>query len=314
MKGQIFITTFIFLVLFSACSGQINTEARKTGSARRSEVKDPSIRNEVAKIAAEAKGKVGVYVLNLKTAEYFSFNGDGHFPMQSVYKLPISLAVIKKFEDQHLDLEEKITVTKDDMVGPNQHSPLRDKFPYGTQISVRELIKYALQESDGSAGDVVMHVAGGPERIQTYLGTIGITNMKILSTEKQIGAAWETQYKNRSTPKAAVDLLRALQEGRALSNEGDRQMVLRMMTESSPGANRIRGLLGDTPVAHKTGTSGTKDGITAATNDIGIVTLPNGRRLAIAVFVRDSPADEKTREATIAKVTKVIFDHLKTGK
>lgn len=160
--------------------------------------------------------------------------------MQSVYKLPISLAVIKKYEYQHLDLEEPIAVTKDDIVGPNQHSPLQDNFPKGTQISVRDLIKYAIEESDGTASDVLMRVAGGPARIQGYLGTIGITDMKILSTEKQIGADRETQYKNWSTPKAAVDQLRALQKGRALSYEGDRKMILQMMTESSPGPKKKR--------------------------------------------------------------------------
>ena len=48
--------------------------------------------------------------------------------------------------------------------------------------------------------------------------------------------------------------------------------------------------------------------ITSATNDIGIVYLPNGKHLAIAVFVSDSPADEKTREAVIARIAKAAWD------
>jgi beta-lactamase class A len=67
-------------------------------------------------------------------------------------------------------------------------------------------------------------------------------------------------------------------------------------------------LLGDTPVAHKTGTSGSKNGISAATNDIGIVSMPNGKHFAIAVFITDSSADEHTREASIAKISKVFYD------
>jgi beta-lactamase class A len=67
-----------------------------------------------------------------------------------------------------------------------------------------------------------------------------------------------------------------------------------------------------TVVAHKTGTSGTQKGITAATNDIGIITLPNGRHLAIAVFVSDSPADESTREGVIAKVALAVWEKFAT--
>lgn len=72
----------------------------------------------------------------------------------------------------------------------------------------------------------------------------------------------------------------------------------------------MKGLLPkDATVAHKTGTSGTRDGLTAATNDIGIVTLPDGRHLAIAVFVSDSTADETTREETIAKIARAVWDN-----
>ena len=84
------------------------------------------------------------------------------------------------------------------------------------------------------------------------------------------------------------------------------------MYESGPGQKRIKGELPSTGeralVAHKTGTGGVRDGINGATNDIGLVYMPNGRRFAIAVFVSDSPAGEKTREAVIAKISKAVWD------
>ena len=79
------------------------------------------------------------------------------------------------------------------------------------------------------------------------------------------------------------------------------------MTESIPGAKRLKGeLLAGTVVAHKTG--GTQNGITSATNDIGIITLPNGTHLAVAAFVSDSSADEATRESVIARIAKAAWD------
>jgi beta-lactamase class A len=81
------------------------------------------------------------------------------------------------------------------------------------------------------------------------------------------------------------------------------------MTESKPGPNRLKRLLPEgTVVAHKTGTSGTSDGLTPATNDIGIITLPNGNHVVIAVFVGDSSGDIETREGTIAKIAKSVWD------
>jgi beta-lactamase class A len=53
-------------------------------------------------------------------------------------------------------------------------------------------------------------------------------------------------------------------------------------------------------IAHKTGTGGTEGGITGATNDIGIITLRDGRHILIAVYVSDSPANTGVREKVIA--------------
>jgi beta-lactamase class A len=81
------------------------------------------------------------------------------------------------------------------------------------------------------------------------------------------------------------------------------------MTETPTGLKRLKGLLPEgTVVVHKTGTSSTVNGVTAATNDVGLVTLPNGHHLAIAVFVSDAKADMATREAAIAKISRAVWD------
>ena len=82
-------------------------------------------------------------------------------------------------------------------------------------------------------------------------------------------------------------------------------LLLRVKT----GQQRIKGELpSGTPVAHKTGMSDTRDGKTDATNDVGLITLPNGHRIAVAVFVHASPADIATRERTIARLARAAYD------
>jgi beta-lactamase class A len=139
--------------------------------------------------------------------------------------------------------------------------------------------------------------------------------MEIANSEKEIGSDWQIQYKNSTTPAAAVEVLRFLfvrgipSDKNAKAEDDSAELLLRFMADSTPGVHRLKGLLPKaTVVAHKTGTSGTQNSITAATNDIGIIYLPNGKHLAIAVFVSDSHADEKTREAVIAKIAKAGWD------
>lgn len=278
----------------------------------------PELEAAFAKIAEAAKGKVGAAAVVLETGEAALLNADQRYPMQSVYKLPISMAVMDQVRLGKLDLDEKIGVTKEDMVRAGQRSPLRDGNPNGGEFTIRELIRLALVESDGTASDVLMRVAGGADEIQSYLSQIGVQDLKVVNTEKEIGQDWQTQYENWATPLAAVELLRWLDASANgwkppnLDQElTESQLVLQMMMESTPGAKRLKGRLPLSGpfrvVAHKTGTSGTQNGITAATNDIGFIYTAD-RRIAIAVFVSDSAADEKTREAVIAAIAKAAWD------
>lgn len=297
-----------------ACSGRISSQPNAPTTRSDSQVaqtndpEDHVLQSQLDPIASIAKGKVGVAAVVLETGETVSLNPNGHFPMQSVYKLPIGMALMKQVDAGKIKLDQKVRVTKDDFVGPASHSPIRDKYPNGTELTVDELLAWMLLESDGTASDVLMKLAGGPEAIQAYLTELKITDLIVLDTEKAFAQDHSLQYRNWTTPEAAVALLRALHERRGLS-ESSQGLLLKLMAESNTGPKRLKGLLpAGAVVAHKTGTSGTENGITAATNDIGIITLPNGRHLAIAVFVSDSPADEATREGVIAKIARAVWD------
>ena len=144
--------------------------------------------------------------------------------------------------------------------------------------------------------------------------------MEMKRTHKEFGKDWDLQYENWATPEAAVDLLELISpfspnDGRDHKLDATFELIYQRMLESVPGANRLKGLLPPgTPVAHKTGTGGARNGVTSATNDVGIITLPSGKHMAIAVFVGDSSADEKTRELVIAKVAKAVWDTWSTVK
>jgi beta-lactamase class A len=321
MKRILSLTFALFLIsMTSACSSlgttQTNNPTSKSPESLLSKTHDAQnqeLQKQIEQIASAAKGRVGMAALVLETGESVSFNPHDHFPMQSVYKLPIGMAVMKQVDAGKLKLDQKVRVTKSDFVRAGQYSPIRDKNPNGVELSVSELLRFAISESDGTASDVLMRLAGGRAAVQMYLTNLPITDMIVLNTEKELGQDWQAQYRNSSSPEAAVALLRALHERRGLS-ESSQTLLLKSMTESTPGAKRLKGLLpAGTVVAHKTGTSGTEKGITAATNDIGIVTLPNGRHMAIAVFVADSPADEATREGVIAKVARAVWEKFAAG-
>ena len=309
-----------FLLILAACScdpsprqdgfaAGASTTANPTPSAQTTPTpnQDTALRNEIERIAAVAKGRVGVAAELLETGQAVSINPHDRFPMQSVYKLPIGMAVLDQVDKGKLRLEQQVRVEKTEFVRAGQHSPIRDKNPNGVELTLREVLRFAVSESDGTASDVLLRLVG-VDAVSKYLNELGVNELVVANTEKEIGADWETQYRNWASPDGALQLLKRLHDRRGISAQSQ-ELLLKFMTETPTGPRRLKGLLPQTAVvAHKTGTSGSAKGITAATNDIGIITLPNGQHLAIAVFVSDSPADVATRERVIARIAKAVYD------
>ena len=266
-------------------------------------------------IARETGGPVGAAAVVIEGGEIVSFNGARQFPMQSVYKLPIGMAVLRAVDEGRLSLAQKVSVRPEDLVPERLHSPLRDANPRGVEITLRELLRLMISESDGTASDVLLGLAGGPEKVTEYLRGLGVEGVVVATTERAMAQGDEqVQYRNWATPESMLVLLRALQEGRGISKTG-RGLLLDFMLKSTPGPRRIKGRLpAGTAVAHKTGTSGTVEGLTRATNDVGLVTLPDGRHMALAVFVSDTKADADVREGVIAKMARAAWDCWTPGR
>lgn len=280
---------------------------------------DTLLESQFAEIAAQAEGRVGVSAVLLETDDTAELNGDAQFPMQSVYKLPIAMTVL--YADAHggVPLSKKVAVTPSDFVRAGVRSPIRNEFPQGGEFTIRELLAQAISESDGTASDVLLQLAGGPSGVMNYLTQLGIRDMTVADSEKTIFRDWDTQYRNSASPRATVELLRALQFGAGIAPE-TRGELLYLMKSSGPGHRRLKKLLPkDVEVAHKSGTGGTKavqmpspgpspQIIASSTNDAGIIYLPNGKHILIAVYVSDSTAPGFIREKTIAEISKAVWD------
>lgn len=276
------------------------------------------LRDSLKLIAEDAKGTVGVA---LDLADSLSpgeagttFNGlneQKHFPMQSVYKFPLAMYVLHKVDLSEFSLDQKIHIGKKDWI-PHLYSPLYDQYQgRDVDLPLREILFNTVSKSDNSGCDVLFRLVGGPKKVQEFIAGLGIRDISVETTEEEQARSWEVQYRNWCTPEAMTQLLKLLYRGKGLS-EASRELLLQMMETTTTGQMRIVHLLPfGTVVAHKTGTGTTnKSGITSATNDVGIITLPNARKehLLIAVFVSDAAADEAARERVIARIARLAYN------
>ena len=121
---------------------------------------------------------------------------------------------------------------------------------------------------------------------------------------------FENQYLNRTTAEAAVRMLERLDTGGLLPAER-RKLVEEAMIASRTGSRRIRSVLpGDVVAGDKTGSSlRSAEGMTAADNDLAFVRLPDGTTYYMAVLVANSFEDDRTNEATIAGISRIVYDY-----
>lgn len=266
-----------------------------------------ALKVDAASAAHGVQGKLGVSARVLEAQQSFSFHGKHGFPMQSVYKLPIAIATLHRVEQGGLKLDQMVKIVPEDLIPPAGHSPLRDHSPKGGDFTLEDLLRRAIVDSDGSASDVLLRLLGGTKEVRRYMKETEIKQVHVKHTEAQIIDDTQAQYADSAEPDAMVALLARVQQGKLL-NAAHTSLLLGWMRQTETGRERIRAKLPvGTEVADKTGSSGTHDGLTPATNDVGIVTLPSGQHLALAIFLSDAKANSTARNAVIADIANEVF-------
>jgi beta-lactamase class A len=268
-----------------------------------------SLQEQLTAIAAEARGTVAVACSLPGSRLNCDLNPHSHPPMQSVFKLPLAMTALHLVERGSLRLTEPVRFRASDRILPRTYSPLQERHSEAeVDLPLRDFLQMAVSLSDNAAADVVLRTVGGPAVVDRYVRALGVRGFHLEDNEARLHRDLAAQYRNWWEPAGAVELLRRLSERSPLTTEHT-ALLLGWMEETPRGTPRIKGRLpAGTRVMHKAGTSGTDDGVAHATNDIGLITLPDGRRLAIAVFVTDSKADEATREGVIARIARAAYD------
>jgi beta-lactamase class A len=264
------------------------------------------LQHQIRDIAANVPGKVSVACSLPGSKLNCDLNPRAHAPMQSVFKLPLAMTILHEIESGEFRLDQQIRFRPEDLSPTKTHSPLQDKYPQANvDLPLRMLLELTVVQSDNVAADILLRIAGGPKAIDRYIASQGIRGFHLQDDERALHRETKLQYRNWFQPRGAVQLLRSISDRSHLTAEHT-ELLLHWM--ESPTARLHADLPEGIRVFHKSGTSDVEHGLAAATNDIGLISLPNGGFLAIAVFVTDSTADQATREKVIARIARAAFD------
>jgi beta-lactamase class A len=293
------------------------------------------IKAEIAELAQPIGGSVGVAAWRLDgNGPRILVNERARFPMASTYKIAVAGAVFAAIDAGRLRLDQLIAID------PAMHVPsevIENRFIHpGASLSIHNLLELMLTQSDNTATDVLMKLAGGgaavTEWTQRHAGDgqridrdtaallrdfFGMgpgpfkeafaaalkSDPKIEERATQPNAVFDADPRDTSTPEAMSRLLTAIFNGRALSAASTTELKA-ILERCRTGEGRLKGRLpGGSVVAHKTGTVG------GTVNDVGVMTLPQGKgQIVISVFVKQSSAPVEARERVIAEIARSVRD------
>ena len=268
----------------------------------------PALQEKVDAIVRNTQADVGVAIESIGSGDKAAHNAGKPFPMQSVYKFPIALALLDSVDKGRLKLDDPVFLTPADLL-PDTHSPLREKYPEGNvSVTLREILTDTVTLSDNNGCDILLRLLGGPEAVDRYIKGLGITGMEIAATEAEMHRFPEKQFSNTATPAAANRLLRLFYQ-RKLLKPSSQELLWKLMENTLTGPGRLREPLpAGTALIHKTGTGDVSPTEGTTVNDIGIIMLPNGQPVLISVFITGARDSILETEKTIAALAKAAWE------
>ena len=256
------------LVALLACSAQPATAASSPSLQ--------SLEQQLSYLVAGNSSDVGIAAIDLKTGETVSIRGNTPFPMASTVKVAVAALYLSQVDHGRRSLDDTIAGQP-----------------------ARSLMARMLIHSDNRATDMLLNNLGGPTAVHSWLQQNGVRGLRVDRTIAQLLSARRDLYDDRdsSTPTAMVDLLKRIYRADLIRPES-RNYLLDLMAQCETGKNRMKALLPGIPIEHKTGT------LNGLTDDVGFITMPDDRRVAVAIFARGGT----NRPNTIAQAARAIYD------
>ncbi|MDB5425272.1 MAG: beta-lactamase [Phenylobacterium sp.] len=328
--------------------------ANHTAAARVSYTKGPAVKvshkpappapaafqAELERLAASYGEPVGIAITDVADGWTAQVAGDQIFPQQSVSKLWVALAVMQAVDEGSLHLDQWVVMRPEDRSVFYQPLASRIRGPDGLPITLADLLRHALIESDNSANDKLINEVGGAGVVTKAIADKGLEGLAVGGTERDLqtrtaGLTWQPEYgqtwifkqaraalpdevrdqalatyladpPDGATPTGIATALAQLKRGELLSRAST-DFMLGLMGEARTGSMRLRGgLQPGWTLAHKTGTGPDWRGASVGINDVGLLTAPDGRTYAVAVMIRQTRAPAGARHRLMQGVTRAV--------
>ncbi|MDX8049902.1 serine hydrolase [Lentzea sp. BCCO 10_0798] len=251
---------------------------------------------------------------------------DEQVVLASVFKIPVAVAYAAEVAAGRLDETGRTRVTPRYRIGGIGTAGCRDD----VEMSWRDLALFMMSMSDNAATDVIFHRVGQAavdavvadlprtrilgccenlfDSVAADVGTDEIEKVLAEPTWELVDklSIVDPERTTSSTPREITTLLDAIWTDRAAAPEAC-ERVRAIMAQQIWPHRLASGFPADVLVAAKTGT------LPSVRNEAGVVTYPDGRSYAVAVFTRSQSLDLRNpgADAVIGRAGRLAVDQVR---
>ena len=237
----------------------------------------------VTRAAADFPGRAGIWVKHVTTGETAGIRDGEIFNSASVIKIPVLVLAFQMAERGEINLDERITIRKEDIRGGSGIFRYHDA---GLQPTVRDVLLQMVITSDNTATDLSIVKVGGVAKVNGWLAQNGYKDQHLTQTTGDLFAKYnalkptddrnaktnaDTSYwLGEITPKGMGLMFEGI-EKKTIASAASCDAMLRMLRGQQAGQRRLNHFIQSLVVAHKTG-----DFPPVLANDVGIIYARSG--------------------------------------
>src|SRR5881227_2372140 len=254
--------------------------------------------NRILPIEERAGARIGVAALDTGTGKRLDYRSEERFPMCSTFKFLAAAAVLKRVDEGKENLERFIRYSSQDLL---EYAPVTKAHLKDGGMTLAALCAAAIEQSDNTAGNLLLDVIGGPPGLTNFARSIGDQITRLDRKEPELNSAIPGDERDTTTPASMqADLVRLL-IGDVLS-QSSRHQLEEWLQGNTTGASMIRaGVPPKWTVGDKTGRCGK-----GPTNDVGILRPPGRAPISVAIYTVSSSASPNERDTVLADVAKIV--------
>jgi beta-lactamase class A len=269
------------------------------GSAASGE-NDSAVR--IAAIQARIGGRIGVTALDTGNSRRLDYRQDERFPMCSTFKFLAAAAVLKRVDEKQEKLERFVPYGAKEIL---EYAPVTKEHLKDGGMTLDALCVAAIEQSDNTAGNLLLNAIGGPVGLTNFVRTFGDRVTRLDRIEPELNSAIPGDERDTTTPAAICSDMRRLLLGDALSETSRRQLEDWLQRNETGGPMIRAGVPKNWIIGDKTGR-----GSNGATNDIAIMRPPGRAPILLAIYSVGLTATPNDRAAAIAEVAKIVAESM----